>query len=105
MHGGRTGTDSKLPLFLVAMCYAVLRMEAPGITEAAQMAALLLLLCLYAAFGHIVNDYADRDADRTAGKKKLLAQWSEPAALTAVALPPSARWPWLGPASISTRLR
>ena len=79
--------DSKLPLFLVAMYYAVLRMEAPGIIEAGQMIALLLLLCLYAAFGHIVNDYADRDADRTAGKKKLLAEWSEPAALTAVAVP------------------
>jgi 4-hydroxybenzoate polyprenyltransferase len=79
--------DSKLPLFLVAMCYAVLRMEAPGIIEAAQMVALLLLLCLYAAFGHIVNDYADREADRTAGKKKLLAEWGEPAALAAVAVP------------------
>jgi 4-hydroxybenzoate polyprenyltransferase len=80
-------SDSKLPFFLAAMCYSVLRMEAPGILAAAEMAALLLLLCLYAAFGHIVNDYADRDADRRAGKKKLLAQWSEPAALTAVALP------------------
>jgi 4-hydroxybenzoate polyprenyltransferase len=80
-------SDSKLPLFVAAMCYSVLRMEAPGIVEAVEMTALLLLLCLYAAFGHIVNDYADRDADRTAGKKKLLAQWSEPAALTAVALP------------------
>jgi 4-hydroxybenzoate polyprenyltransferase len=68
--------DSKLPLYLVAMVYVVLQMEHPGVMQAKQMAALLALFCCYAAFGHIVNDYADRDVDRKAGKKRLLASWS-----------------------------
>jgi cytochrome P450/4-hydroxybenzoate polyprenyltransferase len=79
--------DSKLPLFLVAMFYAVLRTGAIDAAHLRQMAALFVLLCLYAAFGHIINDYADRAADRDAGKRKVLAAWSEPAARLAVAIP------------------
>ena len=79
--------DSKLPLVLAALCYATLRSEAPGGVELARMAALFGLIGLYAAFGHIVNDYADRAADRLAGKRKVLAGMSEPAALAAMALP------------------
>jgi cytochrome P450/4-hydroxybenzoate polyprenyltransferase len=78
---------SKIPLFFVGMSYATLRMPQPGAAQAAQMAALFVLLCLYAAFGHIVNDYADREIDRAAGKRKLLATWSERQALIAVAIP------------------
>jgi cytochrome P450/4-hydroxybenzoate polyprenyltransferase len=78
---------SKIPLFFVGMVYATLRMQQPGATQAAQMGALLVVLCMYAAFGHIVNDYADREIDRAVGKKKLLATWSERAALIAVAIP------------------
>jgi cytochrome P450/4-hydroxybenzoate polyprenyltransferase len=78
---------SKTPLFFVGMVYAILRMPQPGATQAVQMAALLVLLCFYAAFGHIVNDYADRDIDRAAGKKKLLAAWSERGAQIAAAIP------------------
>jgi 4-hydroxybenzoate polyprenyltransferase len=79
--------DSKLPFFLVAMSYAVLRRDDPGTAQLAQMAALFVLLCLYAAFGHIVNDYSDRTADRKAGKNRILESWSEPAALTAILIP------------------
>ena len=77
----------KLPFFLVGMCYAVLRMAAPGAAELGRMTALLVLLCLFAAFGHVVNDYADREVDRAAGKRKILAGFSEPAALIALAIP------------------
>jgi len=61
--------------------------QQPGPAQAGQMATLLVLLCLYAAFGYIINDYADRDIDRAAGKNKLLATWSERTALVAVAIP------------------
>lgn len=79
--------DSKLMLFLVAICYAVLRQPAPGLAQLRTAAALLAVLSFYAAFGHVINDYADRAADRAAGKPKLLAAWSEPAALAAVTIP------------------
>jgi len=78
---------SKIPLFFVGMGYATLRVQHPGPAQAGKMAALLVLLCLYAAFGHLINDYADRDIDRAAGKNRLLATWSERTALIAVAIP------------------
>jgi hypothetical protein len=80
-------SDPKLPLYLVAMSYAVLRMEHLGAAQAVRMAVLLVLLSLFAAFGHIINDYTDREADRTARKHRILAQWSESAALVALAIP------------------
>ena len=58
--------NSKLPVFLVGVFYAVLRLDAPGGAQAVAMAALLVLFCLYAAFGHIVNDYADREVEERA---------------------------------------
>ena len=79
--------DSKLPLYLVAMFYAVSRATVASESRLGQMAALFVMLCCYAAFGHIINDYADRRADRQAGKSKILATWSEPAARVAVAMP------------------
>jgi cytochrome P450/4-hydroxybenzoate polyprenyltransferase len=44
-------------------------------------------LCLYSAFGHLINDYADRDTDRAAGKSNGLLTWSEGSALMAAAMP------------------
>ena len=79
-------SHSKIPLFLVAMSYAVLRGEAYETAQLADMASLLALIILYASFGHIINDYSDFDIDRAAGKTKYLASLSRPAALTTVAL-------------------
>jgi cytochrome P450/4-hydroxybenzoate polyprenyltransferase len=79
--------DSKLPTYVAAMAYAALRHDEPAGAQMAQMVGLLVLLCVYAAFGHIINDYADREADRVAGKDKLLAGWSERSAVAAVVLP------------------
>src|SRR5690349_2116044 len=60
--------DQKLPMFLAAVCYAAIIRDHGSETTAWQIVALLVLFCLYAAFGHLVNDYADREADRKAGK-------------------------------------
>jgi cytochrome P450 PksS len=76
--------DSKLPLNAVGMSYAVLRSEAPGRAELADMGVLFALLCLYASYGHVANDYSDLAVDRAAGKPKLLAGWRPPAALAAI---------------------
>lgn len=74
---------SKVPLFLVGMVYAVLRMPQPAAAQAIQMAALFVLLCLYVAFGHVVNVFpAARSMSRS-----VLAGWSERSALIALAIP------------------
>ena len=66
---------AKLPVYLVAMCYAVLQFTSPGFHELVDMGILLAILSLYAAFGHMVNDYSDREPDRIAGKLRPLARW------------------------------
>ncbi|HKX37642.1 MAG TPA: hypothetical protein VJN20_03195, partial [Burkholderiales bacterium] len=77
--------DSKLPLYLAGMCYAALRGETLGAGELLDLACLLALLCSYACFGHLVNDYSDREADRAAGKRRPLAEWSARSALAVIA--------------------
>ena len=79
--------DSKLPVYLVGMFYVALREPDRGAAQLRGMAELVVLLGLYAAFGHIVNDYSDRDADRAAGKKRVIAAWSERRAIAAMVLP------------------
>ena len=83
----REWSDSKLPMFMAAAFYAGLLQPQLGIRQLGPMAALFLLLCLYAAFGHLINDYADRELDRAAGKDRPLARWSEPACFVALTLP------------------
>jgi cytochrome P450/4-hydroxybenzoate polyprenyltransferase len=83
----RDWSTSKLPTYLVAVFYALTQRPAPDAGAFAEAAALIALLCLYAAFGHIVNDYADRAADRAAGKAKMIARLDERQALTAVVVP------------------
>jgi len=78
---------TKLPLLLAGMSYALLRKDQLGAAEAADFAALFVLICLYASLGHIVNDYADREADRIAGKQKILARLSKWAAIVVITLP------------------
>lgn len=79
--------DTKLPFFMVGALYALLGVHAPGSQQLEQLGALGALLCLYAAFGHIVNDYADRETDRIAGKQKILHGWGVGAALLSLTLP------------------
>ena len=38
---------------------------------------LLVLLCGYASYGHIANDFSDRAADRATGKHQVLAMLPE----------------------------
>lgn len=58
--------DSKLPLFLVTAYYLSARSEQGP--EAGRIALLLVLLMIVAAFGYVINDFADWDADRLAEK-------------------------------------
>src|SRR5262245_6164899 len=67
------------------MSYAALRRDAPGTDTLVDLTCLLALLCAYASFGHLVNDYSDRDADRAAGKRRPLGEWSTRSALALIA--------------------
>jgi hypothetical protein len=78
--------DSKLPPFVGAVAYAALAGNADESTRAGDLLALLALFVLYASFGHLVNDYADRDVDRTAGKARAFAAWPAQWAIAAIGL-------------------
>src|SRR5436190_3746151 len=69
--------DSKVPLFLVCTYYAALVHPKLGAELLGEIALLVVLLCGYASFGHMVNDFSDCDADRAAGKRNLLATLSQ----------------------------
>jgi len=78
--------DSKLPPYVGAVAYAVLIGNADDSTRVGDLLALLALFVLYASFGHLVNDYADRDVDRTAGKARAFAAWPAQWAIAAIGL-------------------
>jgi len=58
------------------MCifYAALDYHLHAFSLIVEMVVLLLLFCLYASLGHIVNSYSDRVIDHLAGKPNILAQ-------------------------------
>ena len=70
----------------MCMFYAALGRPSAGISLIGEMAVLLLLLCLYASLGHIVNSYCDRKIDLAAGKPNTLAFVSEKGGQELVAL-------------------
>jgi len=78
--------DTKLPAFVGALAYAALTGDADPSTRVGDVLALLVLFVAYASFGHLVNDYADLDTDRAAGKARPLAAWPVGRARVAVVL-------------------
>jgi cytochrome P450/4-hydroxybenzoate polyprenyltransferase len=78
--------DTKLSPFVGALAYAVLAGDADPSTRIGDILALLALFVLYASFGHLVNDHADRDIDRAAGKSRAVAAWPVQRALLTVGL-------------------
>ena len=78
--------DTKVPLFLVAMFYAALVRPHFGARLLGEMALLLVILSAYAAFGHMINDYSDREADLRAGKRNAMAAVSARRAKALLAL-------------------
>ena len=71
---------------MMCMFYVALHRNHPGIPLISDMAILLLLLCIYASLGHIVNSYCDREIDLIAGKMNTLALVSEKKGLILVVL-------------------
>ncbi len=65
--------DSKVPLLAAPALYLFLRREVPF--TGASLAELLLLTLFYGVFlgfGYVINDFGDLEADRLAGKKKVM---------------------------------
>lgn len=69
----REWNDSKVPLFFVSFYYLCLAEPLPAGKALARFALVTLFACLFLAFGYLINDYSDRDCDRRAGKRKLIA--------------------------------
>jgi 4-hydroxybenzoate polyprenyltransferase len=68
------------------MFYSALTHSSPGIFLVGEMAVLLLLLCLYASLGHIINSFSDRKIDLIVGKSNTLAHIQEKYGLGLVVL-------------------
>jgi 4-hydroxybenzoate polyprenyltransferase len=68
---------SKIPLLLACMYYAALSRPALGPAVILEMLGLILILCLYAAFGYAINGLSDRKVDRLAGKPDKLGEMPE----------------------------
>ncbi len=70
--------DSKVPFL---MCYTYIGMMAGYAMNTVEMYAKWIssfIFCsLFLAYGYLINDYADRDVDRQAGKKKVIYDMSE----------------------------
>lgn len=64
----------KLPVLFSCYLYIVLRLGLLGLDYVIDFFLLVVLLSSYMAFGHLVNDYSDWEADRLAGKMRLLSR-------------------------------
>lgn len=65
--------DSKVPMLILPALYSVAVIR--GGEVQGYLKYMLLLLCfdsIFLAFGYLVNDYADIDVDKKAGKKKVM---------------------------------
>ena len=69
--------DSKLPLLFVCMYYVGLSRSYLDISFILETAGLVLLFCLYASFGYVVNSYSDMTVDLVAGKPNTFSEISK----------------------------
>lgn len=71
---------TKAPLFFTATAYVLLKFPQPVLAAYAIFISVTLFGALYLAFGYMINDYADRDVDRWAGKSNFLGSIGRPQA-------------------------
>lgn len=78
--------DSKVPMLILPALY-LLVLDKGVFSEKRCFAVLALLIfdSLFLAFGYLINDYADIETDKLAGKQKLLHQLSNRTALALLA--------------------
>lgn len=67
--------DSKVPMLLLPVFYTILIEKNATIVAALRNVFLLIFFdATFLAFGYLINDYADMDVDKKAGKVKLMHQ-------------------------------
>lgn len=74
--------DSKIPMLISASYYLFVRYHVPFSPNS--LFLLAVLICFYSlfmAFGYIINDYADMEVDKLAGKHKVMHSMSAKMAL------------------------
>ena len=77
--------DSKVPLLLAPALYLFLkRQTALGAASLTELLLLILFYGIFLGFGYVINDYADLEADRLAGKKKVMQSMRRGAAAAVV---------------------
>jgi 4-hydroxybenzoate polyprenyltransferase len=76
---------SKLPFAWTACASAAASSPLRDAVVLQRTAAVLLFTCLCAAFGHVANDHADRECDRSAGRLTPVTGLTEHAALLVLA--------------------
>lgn len=72
---------SKVPFVWTACATAALTAPLDDATILLRTAAVILFTCLCGGFGYVVNDYADRECDRLAGKPLRMPALAEPTIL------------------------
>ncbi|MDQ3282313.1 MAG: UbiA family prenyltransferase [Acidobacteriota bacterium] len=65
----REWSASKIPFVWIACVAAALTSPLTDVEIVRRAAGVILFTCLCAAFGHVANDFADRDCDEAAGKR------------------------------------
>ena len=65
--------DSKVPLLFISFYQICLVQATPPRQVLVLFALVTGFACLYLAFGYLINDYSDREADRAAGKQKMIS--------------------------------
>ncbi|MGN1417979.1 MAG: UbiA family prenyltransferase [Acutalibacteraceae bacterium] len=77
--------DSKVPMLLLPALYAIV--AAQGEYDSGQLKNVIVLMIFFSiflAFGYLINDYADIEADKKAGKDKIMHRLPKPVPLLLV---------------------
>jgi 4-hydroxybenzoate polyprenyltransferase len=73
-------STTKVPLIFAPLVYLLLKGQQAPIENYVLFACMVVFTALYLAFGYMINDYADREVDRKAGKVNVIGQLAQPIA-------------------------
>ncbi len=76
----REWSTSKLPIIFLVFHYLIVINKNFTTTSLLSFFNFVALICLYASFGYMINDFSDRDVDKKVGKHKVIARISPRAA-------------------------
>jgi len=80
MSRWREYNTTKVPLIFVPALYLMSVKPGPPIENYVRLGCIVAFTALYLAFGYMLNDYADREVDRQAGKVNIIGEVPRPLA-------------------------